>query len=1566
MKFTDLFVKRPVLAIVVNLVILIAGLQSIRALSVRQYPRSDIAVVKVTTAYVGANADLVRGFITTPLERVIASADGIDYMESSSAQAVSTITVHLKLNYDTNAALTQIQAKVAQVRNDLPPEAEAPIIELETAENQFASMYLGFSSSDLDQTQITDYLTRVVQPKLSAISGVQRADILGNRTFAMRIWLKPDQMAAHGISPAAVRDALARNNYLSALGRTKGSMVSVNLVANTDLRTAEEFRQLVVKEQNGVVVRLGDIADVVLGSENYDTDVKFNGETAVFVGIWVLPTANSLDVIEKVRDALPGIEAQLPVGMKAGIPYDATEYIKDAIHEVLRTLTETLLIVVLVIFLFLGSFRSVVIPVVAIPVSLVGAVFLMLVAGFTINLLTLLAIVLSVGLVVDDAIVMVENVERHIHSGKRPHQAALEAARELVGPIIAMTITLAAVYAPIGIQGGLTGTLFREFAFTLAGAVIVSGIVALTLSPMMGAKLLKPAVTERGFAAWINRRFENVRNGYTRTLASTLRYRPVVLTLWVIVALLIVPFYMFSQRELAPAEDQGVVFSVVQAAPNATIEQTKLFTSQILDVYRSIPESAATFQLISPNGGFGGMVTKPWSERKKTAQQLLMESYGPLSQIPGIRAIPLTPPALPGGGDFPVDLVIGSAGEPQQLNEIATQLVQKAMLSGMFLYADADLKFDQPQAEVVFDRDKLRSQGVDLSQAGRDLSVLLGGNYVNRFSIQGRSYKVIPQVQRAERLTPDQLSQMYITGSNDKLVPLSTFASLRTTAEPRELKKFQQLNAVRIQGVIPPPVPLDKALGLLENEAKTLLPQGFTIDYAGESRQLRTEGTKFLTTFLLSAILIYLVLAAQFESFRDPFIVLAGSVPLALSGALMFSFLGFTTLNIYSQVGLITLVGLVAKNGILIVQFANHLQETGKDKLAAVIEAAGTRLRPILMTTAATVVGHLPLVFATGPGAGARNSIGIVLVSGMMVGTLFTLFVVPSIYVLVARRRVVVAEPRRSARLPELAAAVSVALGIVFFASGASAQTSPSPVESGPSTGLRLTLDEAVRRAVENNPDLAIVRLGTEVEAARVGESRGAFAPVFSTTVGRSNNVTPPSNFLLGDQGVNIGDSFWSTGVRQRLPFGGGTWSASWDSARTTTNNPISSFDPSLQAGFEVAVSQPLLKDRNVDAARYQISIARRNEQSSDLRFRESAVQTTAAVKQAYWTLKATRANVTVQERSLELAEELARQTKIRVDAGQTPPLDLVQAEAEVAQRRENLIRARTGDEDAEDRLRRLIMDPADASFWAVRLEPIEEPTPRDASPDVDAAIAKASGGRLDVARASLELENAKATTAFLDNQRLPDVRLETSYGGAGLGGSQFVRSGGFPGTVVGSRTRSFGDALGQAFGPDYPRWSVGLTVSKSFGRTYEDASRARADVERRQAAQRISSLQLQAAETIRQAGRQIRSTAERIDAARAGATLAQQRLDAEQRRYGAGLSTTFLVTQAQRDLLQAQVNLLQTTLDYESAVVNFEAVQQAPAGTSGDSLGIGPANVVPVPTPSPQGLFRQGSGAAF
>jgi outer membrane protein TolC len=716
--------------------------------------------------------------------------------------------------------------------------------------------------------------------------------------------------------------------------------------------------------------------------------------------------------------------------------------------------------------------------------------------------------------------------------------------------------------------------------------------------------------------------------------------------------------------------------------------------------------------------------------------------------------------------------------------------------------------------------------------------------------------------------------------------------------------------------------------------------------------------------FGLSAILIYLVLAAQFESFRDPFIILAGSVPLAISGALLFSFLGLTTLNIYSQVGLITLVGLVAKNGILIVQFANHLQETGQDKVSAVIDAAGTRLRPILMTTAATVVGHFPLVLATGPGAGARNSIGIMLVTGMVVGTVFTLFVVPSIYTLLARtHRAIADEPaameqEAPSRFPRVVPG-AIALALLLIAPAAFAQTAPAHRSLGEG-GLPLTLEQAVHRAMEKNPDLAIVRLETEVEAARVGESRGAFTPVFSTSLGRSSSVTPPSSLLTGERGVDVDDWFSSTGVRQRLPWSSGAWSVSWDTSRTATNSPISSFDPSLQAGFQVAFSQPLLKDRAIDAARLQHTIAGRNQAASELRFREASVQTVAAVKQAYWTLKASLANVTVQQQSLDLARELARENRIRVDAGQIPPLDLVQAEAEVAQRRENLIRARNGAEDAEDALRRLIVDPADASFWSARLDPVDPPPAAEAAPDIDAAVSRALGERFDLARAGHDLENARTRVKFLSNQRLPDVRLETSYRGNGLGGTQFLRAGGFPGVVTGTRSRGLGDALGQVFTNDYPAWSLGVTVSYPLGRSYEAASLARGEIEQRQAEQRIASLRVQAAETIRRAGRRIRSASERVDAARASATLAQERLDAERRRYEVGLSTTFLVTQAQRDLLEAQVSLLQTSLDYESALVNFEAVQLAPErGT--DATGSRATDVVLLPAPSPRGLFRAG-----
>jgi len=1015
MKFTDLFVQRPVLAMVTSLLIIIAGLQAIGSLNVRQYPRSDNAVVTVTTVYTGANAELVRGFITTPLERAIAAADGIDYLQSQSAQGRSTISARLRLNYDPIKALSEIGSKVDQVRRDLPPEAEIPILNVESADSQFASAYLSFTSDVLQQNEITDYLVRVVQPRLSALQGVQRAEVLGARTFAMRIWLDPARMAAFNVSPVQVRQALAANNFLSAVGTTKGSLVQVNLTANTDMRSVDDFKRLVIREDKGAIVRIEDVGQVVLGAEDYDTEVRFSGQTAVFMGIWPLPNANSLDVIKRVRTEMGEIDKQLPNGLTARIAYDGTAYIENAIQEVVKTLSETLLIVVIIIFLFLGSMRAAIIPVVTIPLSLIGAMFLMQVFGFTINLLTLLAIVLSVGLVVDDAIVVVENVERHLGEGKTPLDAALLSGRELVSPLISMTITLAAVYAPIGLQGGLTGSLFREFAFTLAGAVTISGVVALTLSPMMSSKLLKAGMTERGFAGKIERDFKRLRTAYGRWLGVTLQHRPAVYLVWIVLGLLSVPMFQMSAKELAPVEDQGVIFGIVESAANSTLDQNQLYTAAVNKAFLSVPETNFVFQLTQPSSGFSGMVVKPWQERKRTIFEIMPEVAMKLHGITGIRVFPVTPPALPGGGRFPVEFVIASTAELDQVLELANKIQLSAARSRMFAFPPLiDVKMDQPQSEVVIDRDKVAALGLNLQQMGADLSTMMGGNYVNRFNIAGRSYKVVPQIMRVDRLNPDQLSDIHVTGPNGQLVPLSTVATLKNTTAARSLNRFQQLNAVTISAY--PVRPLDEALRFLEDEAAKILPQGYSLDYTGESRQLRVEGNTFVIAFGLAIVLIFLVLAAQFNSFRDPFVILAGSVPLAMFGALIFTFLKMpdpnvpfwtkgwtTTLNIYSQVGLVTLVGLVSKNGILIVEFANKLQGQGLSKHAAILEASMTRLRPILMTTGATIAGHFPLTLVTGAGAAARNSIGLVLVGGMAIGSLFTLFVIPSIYMLVAK-----------------------------------------------------------------------------------------------------------------------------------------------------------------------------------------------------------------------------------------------------------------------------------------------------------------------------------------------------------------------------------------------------------------------------------------------------------------------------------------------------------------------------------------------------------------------------------
>jgi multidrug efflux pump len=1015
-SFTDIFIRRPILAVVLNLLILIGGIQALRTLIVRQYPRSDNSEITVTTVYVGASADLVRGFVTTPLERAIAAADGIDYIQSASALSLSTITVRLKINYDPIKALAEISSKVDQVRNNLPPEAEVPIINVESADSQMPAGFLTVTSDMLDPNQITDYIVRVVQPRLSALEGVQRADMFGGRTFAMRIWLKPDRLAAFNINPAQIRDVLAANNFLAALGQTKGSLIQVNLSANTDLRSVEDFRNLVVRQSGDNLVRLRDVADVVLGAEDYETEARFSGQTSVFMGVWPLPNANTLDVMRRVRAEMAAIQQEMPTGMKGAVAYDASAYIQDAIHEVVKTLSETLLIVSIVIFLFLGSVRSVLVPLVAIPISLIGAVFLMQIFGFSLNLLTLLAVVLSVGLVVDDAIVVVENVERHVREGQTPVRAAVLGARELISPIIAMTITLAAVYAPIGLQGGLTGALFREFAFTLAGAVFISGVVALTLSPVMSSKLLIAGQEERGLVGRINHGFDALRRVYARVLDTLLAARPAVYLVWLGLSLLTIPaFYMAWQaKELAPAEDQGFIMAMLEAPADASIDQKAFYGDAVSREFMNVSEADQTFQITSPAFNMGGLVLKPWKERTNTVFALVPQITQRLGRIPGIQARAMTPAAQPGGTLYPQEFVIASTDEPEVILKFAQQLQEKAATNGLFRFLTVDTWIDQPQYEVVLDRDKVASLGLNMATVGSDLSTMVGGNFVNWFNLGGRSYKVIPQVKRVERLNASQLENDYVKGPNGQLVPLSTFATLQKKTGPRSLNKFQQFNAVKLQGVAAGS--LEASLRFLEDECAKTLPKGYKVDYTGEARQLRVEGNKFLPAFTLAVLLIFLVLAAQFNSFRDPLIIILGSVPLAIFGAVIFSFLkmpgpipfftdGWTTsLNIYAQVGLVTLVGLVSKNGILIVQFANELQRAGMPKLKAVREAALIRLRPVLMTSAATVCGHFPLTLVTGAGAAARNSIGITIVAGMALGTIFTLLVIPAIYVLIAKQ----------------------------------------------------------------------------------------------------------------------------------------------------------------------------------------------------------------------------------------------------------------------------------------------------------------------------------------------------------------------------------------------------------------------------------------------------------------------------------------------------------------------------------------------------------------------------------
>lgn len=1001
---TDIFIKRPVLAIVLNLMIVLIGVRGMFSLPVQQYPKLESTSIVITTIYIGASAETVRGFLTTPIEQAVSSIAGIDYIESESTAGVSKITVRLKLNHNSTTALAEISARLQQVRRELPAEAEPPQVELNRADRPYASFYLSFTSDDLNISQLTDWLIRNIQPQLKTLPGVQRIGIDAGQLPAMRIWISPERLSEVNLTPGDIFNALRRNNYLAAIGRIKSEAVQIDLLTNTDLKTPEEFRDLIVAQRNDATIRLGDIAKVELGSEEPMMNAIYGGKPAVYVSVWPLPGSNEIEVAHNLRGEMAKLKETLPTNIDMQLAFDATMFMENAINEISKTLVETIIIVGIVVFLFMGSLRTAIVPLIAMPVSLIGAVLIMLIMGFSLNLLTLLAIVLSVGLVVDDAIVVVENIQRHVQEGMTRIQAALVGARELVGPIIAMTITLATVYAPIGMQSGLTGMLFKEFAFTLASAVLVSGLVAVTLSPVMSAYMISPSGKEGFLTRFVNRQFSRLQSLYGSVLGVTIAAKWGILLGTLIIALAAAPLYLLSGKELAPVEDQSAIAVMLQAAPDSTLEATTQATLRLADEFGSLPETKYMWALASASGGFGGVITKDFKDRNRTTMAMVPDVMALAVQNPGLTAFPVVVPPLPGAGNYGVEVLLKSEAPPEELVKLAQEIVQKAMASGMFMFADTDLKFDLPQARVIVDREKVADLGMDLASVAQELGVLLGGGYVNRFNYFNRSYQVIPQLAEEERKSISSLMDLKIRTPNGELIPVSSFASIEPTTAPRSLKRFQQQAAIQIFGE-PLPIPMltkESCLRKIEEIIREVAGESVAIDYGGESRQIRNEGSSLTVTLGFALVLIYLVLSAQFHSFRDPLIVLLGSVPLAISGALALTFLGLTTINIYSQVGLITLVGLVAKNGILIVEFANQLQEQGLQKLDAIHEASKTRLRPVLITSAATVLGHFPLVIVEGPGAMARNSIGIVLVAGMLIGTFFTLFVVPALYMIFA------------------------------------------------------------------------------------------------------------------------------------------------------------------------------------------------------------------------------------------------------------------------------------------------------------------------------------------------------------------------------------------------------------------------------------------------------------------------------------------------------------------------------------------------------------------------------------